>query len=152
MTVDELVHMAQSHCQQWNMRYPLPCSEAEIAKLQSRFRERFNSELPDQYCDFLRLSNGLFGDGVEIYGATPWFAESDSEHPTTDGLLEAHEGRELDGVVLLGIVVFGIGEAQVVYALDLATQQFKQFDIYGKPLRDFDSFEDMFRFMFEGRV
>src|SRR5690349_18597515 len=98
MTIDEIVQESQRKRRLREVPFPAGCSELEVDNLRSIVASRFGIPLDDSYCKFLRLSNGLRGDGIELYGATPWFSPADKEYPAIDGLLDAQEGRERDGV------------------------------------------------------
>lgn len=45
-----------------------PATEADIVKLSKNSFAEFGEELPRQYLDFLRVSDGLNHDGLYIYG------------------------------------------------------------------------------------
>lgn len=46
-------------------------SEKDIAKLLQTLELSSFPKLPDDYCDFLRLSDGLICNDIELYGCTP---------------------------------------------------------------------------------
>src|SRR4026209_729318 len=46
-----------------------PSSEAQIERLLERVRAELRTELPIEYLDFLRLTNGLDWNGVVIYAS-----------------------------------------------------------------------------------
>lgn len=47
----------------------LPASEADLASLSARARAELSAEVPQQYKDFLRVTDGLNFDGLFIYSS-----------------------------------------------------------------------------------
>jgi hypothetical protein len=58
-----------------------PCSEEEIKELRTRARAELSAGLPDEYADFLKVTNGLNFNGVFIYPSrtTPIAAKPGAE-------------------------------------------------------------------------
>ena len=117
---------------------PAPANEAAIAATAEAFRQRIGHPLPDGYQDFLRLSDGIYGDGVTIWptAVANGFDES---------IVDANESfRELvhDGYLYLG------QRDDSVFVHDLATGRFLAVELNGlSEWAEFGSCEAMIEFM-----
>lgn len=151
MTITEIVEVIRGYYHRLDEKLLPGCDEAEITRLRADARQRYGIDLPDAYLDLLRQVNGFGHDGYGIYASKPIFYSPEEEWPAKDGIVEANEGMKLDRVEIPGGICFGYGD-DYLFGLDLSSGKFFQYDVYRKPLKQFDSFEDMFRFMFESRV
>lgn len=117
---------------------PAPASEASIAATAEAFRQRIGHPLPDGYQDFLRLSNGIYGDGVTIWptAVANGFDET---------IVDANESfRELihDGYLYLG------QRDDSVFVQELSTGRFMAVEMNGlSEWAEFGSSEAMIEFM-----
>jgi hypothetical protein len=151
MTIHEIVEAVRSRYQRYGEHLQPGCDDAEIERLKVDVHNRYSINLPEIYLDLLRQVNGFGHDGYGIYASKPAYYSPEDEYPVKDGIVEANEGMKLDGVAIPNGLCFGYGDDDV-FGLDLSTGVFRQYDVYRKPLKDFGSFEDMFRFMFERRI
>jgi hypothetical protein len=151
MTISEIIEAIRARYERYGERLQPGSNEDEIQRLKVDVRRRYGIDLPEAYLDLLRQVNGFGHDGYGIYASRPMYYSPKDEYPADDGIVEANEGMKLDGVALPGGLAFGYGD-DYVFGLDLSSGTFCQYDVYRKPIREFASFEDMFRFMFGRRV
>ncbi len=151
MTVPQIVQAIRGIYETMGEKLFPGCSEEEIDRLKTVVNEDYGIPLPREYLDMLRLTNGFGYDGYGIYASRPIYYSPGDESPAEDGIIEANKGMKLDGVEIIGGLCFGTGD-DYLFGMNLGSGEFYQFDVYRQPIRQFDSFEEMFRFMFEPRL
>jgi len=151
LTIEQIVDIARRYYRErFDQEIRGGCSEELVNELRSRICEKYGYELPDGYCQLLRLADGFGHDGYGIYASRPIFENPGDEWPAKDGLVEANEGFEVDGVAYPGILQMGYGD-DTFFGVDMRTGIFHRYDIYGRPLKDFQTFDEMFGYMYERR-
>jgi hypothetical protein len=150
VTIDEIIARVREYDQQFGGDLFPGADEAELARLKVDVQERYGIALPEDYLALLRRVNGLSHDGRELFGSRDMFLHpGDQEYPSIDGIVEANEGKIADGVEIPGALAVGRGWMGDDYGIEVSTGVFVRYDLYGKPLKRFESFDEMFREMFE---
>lgn len=152
MTVHEIIELVRARYRRdADEELRAGASEAEVQQLKDKVSDRYGVDLPDGFLGLLRQVNGFGNDGYGFYASAPLFSASDDEWPAEEGLIEANEGMEMDGVALPNAVCLGYGEDNF-FGINRSTSELWMFDEYKKPVKRFKSFEDMFSFMFDRRT
>ena len=99
-----------------------PCSEEEIRKLITEAREALAAEIPRDYLDFLRRTNGLDYNGLVLYAAHPT-AIPGLEDTFLEGFVDANLNQR-DVEAVRGFLVFGESSLDV-YVYNLAARQYE---------------------------
>lgn len=99
-----------------------PCSEEEIRRLVTEAREALGAEIPRDYLEFLRRTNGLDYNGLVLYAAHPTQIPG-LEDTFLEGFVDANLAqRDVD--VVRGFLIFGESSLDV-YVYNLETKQFE---------------------------
>lgn len=152
MELDKLIEKIVSAYREVQAPEPSRISLDKLHELRDKIANRYGVLLPSEYETVLQRADGILYDGVCLFGSTPLFRDEAKGWPFCDGLLEANEGFEVDGVAISNTLCFGENGFEK-FCLNLKSNQFGSFGaVDGKLHTAFISFADMFRYMFAGRV
>lgn len=116
-------------------------SEGQLAQIRPAFQRQFGIDLPAEYADLLRVTDGFDFDGIVIYG----LQDVDEKGGFLPGVFDSNE-RLIHGVTSLDTPLRFIGEAgDVLFAFDTSEGQWKAVARYGwHTVFRFSSFGDLF--------
>ena len=139
MTYDELIRNIQNDISEYEA-IPPTASEEQITSLKNNFKNEFSYELPEIYCNILRLSNGINYNGLTIWPSNVYddFKES---------LVDAN--KDFHDVVSEDYLYFAQWD-EIVFVLEIITKTFKALDLKGMATwKTFKTCDEMLKFALE---
>jgi hypothetical protein len=118
-----------------------PSSEAQIERLLERVRAELRTELPREYLDFLRLSNGLDWNGVVLYASEtlPIVGHADR---SVAGIVDTNLGFR-DDERFHDLLVLG-SDGMDLYAHRISTRGYEMYDdVPHELVGSFDTFDEL---------
>lgn len=118
-----------------------PCTEANLKRLRERSRAQLMADVPDDYVDFLRITDGLDFNGMSVY-ASERTTSKDSSQAEIFGFVETNLiHRDVD--VMRNYLVFG-GDSLNIYVLDVRNNEYQVLDrVSLDKVTSFSSFGEM---------
>jgi len=127
-------------CKMFNRDMQPAADDLVIERLQRECARRLKLQVPERYCDLLRLTDGVEWNGARFFAA-------------------GHPARTFPTVIeetithrpWLPKLILGNMEDRY-FCFDLETNKYQVYDLgYHKPCRCFNEFDELFAYAFEGR-
>jgi hypothetical protein len=119
----------------------VPASEERLLRLREVFQEQFGVQAPDQYLEFLRITDGLEFNGLSIFSSHCSPSENDPQQPSLEGFeygnLWLRVAPYCDRLLYFGI------DSITLYAMETDTGCFKALSPSLDTIRLHSSFDEM---------